>query len=695
MKYKKIIIIFFLSLLCFGFLSGYIDMLNYENENNNNRNITMPPSISNINKCEWNKTLVDISDYGYGIAVDSLGNIYITGYAEALPSEGFIAKYDSDGNLLWNIECSGAYAYRGEIVADNMGNVFILEGKGFLGKYDTYGNEQWRIPTYAGRGIGIDCSGNAFITDYIESFGPSNRDVLLLKYDSDGNLLWNYTWGGFDDDYGHDVVIDNSGNIYITGITHNSEKTNKDTFILKYNSEGSLLWYKTWDIRNFAYYTLAIALDGLENVYIAGSFYGHDTSHQDVFLLKYDSDGNMIWYKRWDSPYYEDTFGIAVDVSGNAYITGYMFDNKLDYHMAFLVKYGVDTDNDGLSDNDEINLYFTNPNNFDTDFDGLSDDEELELGTNPFDADTDNDRFTDKEEVISGTDPLNFFDNWLFRGILISSSITALILGYIFIKKRIAKKNARKIKIILENEEEIEINTNLRESIKSYQERLLKAKDIKKYIPNSIRSRIMKLQITELAEKADKLKRKGEFIRALETLSLAGKIVDKITDKSIKEQLTRNILNILDSIYIKMIEKKIEEALKLREMKKFEESISVFNDVFSDVDKIRDKTLKDKNLSILKDYINTTRMIKTKDIIFNLNQNFERLEVNAIVEKCGEGEGIILSAILDMIKNGEISAEFIKNTKEVLFQKQLDVEQIDRLIKSFEDWEKEGMGKKK
>ncbi|MFX1366712.1 MAG: SBBP repeat-containing protein, partial [Promethearchaeota archaeon] len=561
-------------------------------------------------------------------------------------------------------------------------------------KYNSSGDLEWYttwggIWEGKGSGIAIDTLGNVFITGYTDSYGAGD-DVLVLKYDSDGNLLWYKTWGGSEDDTGEGIVVDSSGSVFIIGTTYSYGVGSHDVFLLKYDSSGNLLWDKTWGGSDSDFGN-GIAVDNSGNAFITGHTYSYGTGRGDIFLSKYDSDGNLLWYKTWEGFFYNNGQGIAVDSIGNAYITGYFTSREnLSNHDIFIIKYGVDTDNDGLSDNDEIFIYFTNPNNPDTDFDGLSDGKEIELGTNPLDADTDNDRFTDREEVNSGTDPLNFFDNWLSRGILITFSIAIIMIGY----KRYKEKHGKKVNVISEKGEAFKKPNNLKESIKSYQETVLKMKKTNKSIPKSTQNVFMELQIKDLIEKADNLKREGEIIKALETINYAGYIVDKITESSLKQLLTKNIINNLDQIYIEMVEKKIEEALNLREMKDFDESINMFNNALSDADKIRDTTLMDKNFSILKDYINTTRMIKTKDFIFNLSQNSERLEVSEIVEKCGMGEGFILSAILDMIKNREISAEYIKSTKEVVFNRQVDVEQIDRLMKSFEDWEKEGEGKK-
>jgi tetratricopeptide (TPR) repeat protein len=488
-------------------------------------------------------------------------------------------------------------------------------------------------------------------------------------------MLWTKTWGSSDYESGYGLALDGSGNAFITGYTYGYGAGGSDAFVLKYNSDGNLLWNNTWGGSD-SDSGRGIALDGSGNVFITG-YTNHSGEGYDAFLLKYDSAGNQLWYKTWGGSEYDDGRGIAVDSSGTVFITGSTRSFGEGFDDIFFLKYEVDSDEDGLSDNKEVNIYFTDPNNSDTDDDG----------------------FTDGEEVNSGTDPLNFIDNWLSRGVLISISITALIIVcYVVIRKNKVKK----INIIMERGDKLKTQADLEKSIESYQEALLKTNNVIKFVPKSVRSLIkgkldqtLELQINQLLEKCDKLKKEGEYIGSIESINLASNLTKKIKEKSIKEQFNSKIINILDQIYVEIVNVKIEEALKLREMKNFDESINNFNTALSDVDKIGDKQLKEKFQSILKDYIDTTRMIRIKNLIFDLGQNYARLDVSDIIEKCGEGEGFILSAIRDMIMNREISAEYFKSNNTVTFKKQVDVEEIDKLMKSFDEWEKEGKSKKK
>ncbi|MFX1500449.1 MAG: hypothetical protein ACFFDH_05725 [Promethearchaeota archaeon] len=889
MKNRKIRIALFLSLVCFCSILQQNDMRNNDNENKNkNNNLITLPSISASNEYEWNKTWGGSDgEIGDEIRLDGSGNILITGETQSYGAgnyDVFLLKYDSDGNLLWNITWGGSESeYGNGIEIDSLENILTIGstmsyGAGyndvFLLKYNSSGNLLWN-KTWGGsgldegNGIVIDGSGNILITGATQSYGAGATDTLLLKYDSDGNLLWYKTWGGFGYECGFGIAVDGSGNILITGSTSSYGAGEDNTFILKYDSDGNLLWYKIWggndndcgdgitlDSSGNAFitggsrsygaenynvfllkydsngnklwnttwggskydYGYGIILNGSGNVLITGSTSSYGAGANDVLILKYDSDGNQLWYKTWGGNDTDCGYGITLDDSGNIFISGYTESIGVGFKDVFLLKIGIDMDDDGLNDGDEINtygtdpndpdsdddglndgseintygtdpndpdtdndnmpdgwevlsnldpliddssedpdtdslsnleeyqnntdpndpdsdddglndeseintygtnpndpdsddeglndeseinVYGTNPNDPDSDDDGLNDEREINVyGTNPNDPDSDNDGYTDGEEINSGTDPLNFRDNWFFRALIITiilSSITILIISYIIVRKRKVKK----INTIVERSDNLKAHSNLEESIESYQEALFKTKSVIKVVPKSLRSIIkekldetLELQIKQLLEKVDKLKYNEEDIKAIEILNLAQNFAKKIVDKSIEEKINQKIINILDQVYVEIIEAKIEEALTLREIKNFDESINKFNDIFSEVEKLSDEILKEKYQLMLKDYIDTTRMIKTKNKIFNLSQNYTRLEVSNIIEKAGEGEGLILSALQDMIMNREISAEYFKSSKEVAFHKQINIEEIDKLMKSFEDWEKEGKSKK-
>ncbi len=123
-------------------------------------------------------------------------------------------------------------------------------------------------------------------------------------------------------DNANDLAVDSSGYIYIAGNTQGSSST--DCLTLKYDTDGILQWAKTYNGgSNGTDYCNAIFVDNSRNVYVTGSTYGGSTYDGDYLTIKYDSVGTQLWTARYPSVGSEAGDDIAVDNSGNVYITGH------------------------------------------------------------------------------------------------------------------------------------------------------------------------------------------------------------------------------------------------------------------------------------------------------------------------------------------------------------------------------------
>ncbi len=265
-------------------------------------------------------------DVGRAIAADASGNTFVVGHFEnsitfgttTLLSSGlsdiFVVKYDPSGNVVW--------AKRGG------------------GSNNDYGY-----------GIGVDGAGNCYITGTIYSaatFGsftltPSGpNDIVFAKYDVAGNVVWAKRAGGTGGEIGFAIAVDGTGNSYITGgfggltvlgnNVFNNPKTYSDLFIIKVDQIGDIIWAKQGggtQAESVSGY--AITLDGNNNVLVTGRFINtanfsgitltSTVNSLDSFILKYDSSGNIIWAKKATTN--GEGFGIAADAAGNSYVTGY------------------------------------------------------------------------------------------------------------------------------------------------------------------------------------------------------------------------------------------------------------------------------------------------------------------------------------------------------------------------------------
>ena len=171
--------------------------------------------------------------------------------------------------------------------------------------------------------IVMDSVQNYYLCGY--TLEPGAQDVLLVKFNSSGDYQWNQTWGQtglYDIAYG--IGIDNEDNIYLTGETTNYILSGYTFFLMKYASNGSLLWDEVWIDRTYA---------GGSDLYIDGSNTIHITGHENIdsglyesrYLIyaEYDSDGNSIVNRTWGTvDKHQFGYGITGDPAGNIYITG-------------------------------------------------------------------------------------------------------------------------------------------------------------------------------------------------------------------------------------------------------------------------------------------------------------------------------------------------------------------------------------
>ncbi|HTA26830.1 MAG TPA: SBBP repeat-containing protein [Bacteroidia bacterium] len=214
--------------------------------------------------------------------------------------------------------------------------------------------------TYPDHSVAVDKAGNSYIAGSfggILSFGAdtvkatSNFGIYLVKYDASGNVLWARQAnedGSVNNGGGASVALDRTGNAYITGYFESAIYFGTDTlkathgwdmFTAKYNANGNVLWAKQATNTNYPSnsYGSSIAVDGSSNAYITGWFagiiaFGSDTlketgGYENVLVAKYDSSGNFLWARQCSTPNtsynYAESNSIAVDKSGNSYITGY------------------------------------------------------------------------------------------------------------------------------------------------------------------------------------------------------------------------------------------------------------------------------------------------------------------------------------------------------------------------------------
>ena len=356
----------------------------------------------------WARNSGSVSnDYSNAVCTDADGNVYITGtfqgstitfgsYVLQNTTEGFldffIAKYDSQGNVIWAVSDGGAeddYAYG--ICIDLTGNVFITGYYGspsltigpstmnstsvfsvFVAKYDSNGIALWGRSGDASTddagysyGIGSDAFGNIYITGSygynaeisfgshtLQSYG--GYDMFLVKYDNDGNVLWANHMGGAQVDYSRAIHVSPDGTVHITGFFVNEADFGSGTVVsanpaaymevcvAKYNTNGANIWANYALVPSTGNYAsgTGITADLSGSVYITGYYqqsisFGSDTitnaGNHGIFLAKYTSDGIPLWGKSPGGTGTNFGWAVSTEPEGNVLLTGYFESSFLNF----------------------------------------------------------------------------------------------------------------------------------------------------------------------------------------------------------------------------------------------------------------------------------------------------------------------------------------------------------------------------
>ncbi len=274
---------------------------------------------------------------GTSVAVDGSGNVYLAGSTNSLTGIGsggfqntfggavdaFLIKFNSSGSRLWATYYGGAeWEFQMTCAVDGSNNVYLAgyttsptgiasggfkntltnSAEMFLVKFNNIGNRLWA--TYYGSvpdflngtspSCTVDGSNNVYLASFtksatgIASGGYQNTyqggsDAILVKFSSSGSRLWATYYGSVSDEYGLSCAVDGSNNVYLAGYTYsttgiassgfqNTHGGDVDAFLVKFNSSGARLW-ATYYGGSDGDFGSACAVDGNNNVYLVGSAY--------------------------------------------------------------------------------------------------------------------------------------------------------------------------------------------------------------------------------------------------------------------------------------------------------------------------------------------------------------------------------------------------------------------------------------
>lgn len=337
----------------------------------------------------WAKSAGGINDdEGTSIATDNSGNTYVTGSFQGtatfgtinLTSSGgfdiFAAKLNSAGNWIWAIKAGGTDDDRGAgIAVDSAGNVYLtgyyggysgqsatfgtitLTNSGyhdiFVAKLNSGGNWLWAQRAGGSNNelaysIAVDSAANVYLSGEFggsATFGANsltssgNADIFVAKLNNSGDWLWAQSAGGSDNDAAYSIAVDSTAKVYLTGdyrgtatfgATELVSLGNWEIFVAKLDGSGNWLWAQSAGGISTDH-AFSIAVDSAANVYLTGNFYQSasfgtitltSSGAYNIFVAKLGSAGNWLWAKNAGGTSYDYGRGIALDGAGNIYITG-------------------------------------------------------------------------------------------------------------------------------------------------------------------------------------------------------------------------------------------------------------------------------------------------------------------------------------------------------------------------------------
>ncbi len=281
-------------------------------------------------------------DSAFDVAVDSEDNVRVTGYSNDGSTDNYhTIKYDKDGNEIWSKSYDGGnndLAYG--VVVDSEDNIIVTgfshnaTGNGmdnyYTIKYDKDGNEIWNQSYADGRtdqamAVAVDSQDNIIVTGCSRNLGVY---YLTIKYNQNGTEIWNETYADDPVSEAFGVAVDSEDNVIVTG---QSGYALGYWHTIKYNgTNGTQIWLVTYggggDNEGHC-----VALDSEGNIIVTGISQPHNgLSPWDYHTIKYDPNPKEIWSKTYDSGYDDWPMGLAVDSADNVIVTGYSSDGSTD-----------------------------------------------------------------------------------------------------------------------------------------------------------------------------------------------------------------------------------------------------------------------------------------------------------------------------------------------------------------------------
>ena len=298
-------------------------------------------------------------------AVDGAGGVFVpgatwySGYQPWANPDSWLARCDGSGNEVWRREIVVVdfLALWGDSPRNPIANMAAADGSGgvyvagdyssswshtrdaWLAHFDNAGTQTWirRFATWGDdwiSAVATDASGGVYLCGGTEGDlagkMSGSTDAWIARYDSSGKPVWMLQLGSTYSDYASGIALDASGDVYVSGTTGGvfggASAGSYDWWLARYNSAGLQLWARQFGTSANEHASGAVP-DGAGGAFVCGTTDGNlggpQSGSGDAWLARFDGAGDQIWLHQFGTPQQDLTLGLALGVSGGAYISGY------------------------------------------------------------------------------------------------------------------------------------------------------------------------------------------------------------------------------------------------------------------------------------------------------------------------------------------------------------------------------------
>jgi hypothetical protein len=288
---------------------------------------------------EWNQTYGGTNrDEAQSVIQTSDGGYALAGYTHSFGagnSDYWLVKTDANGTMLWSKTFGGTETDVPYALVESSDGGFVLAGETasfgpgdcdfWLVKTDSFGELQWN-QTYGGTDNDHACSliitsdGGIAIVGYTASFGGGNYDYWLVKTNSNGKMQWNQTYGGPSWDEARSIIESNDGGYSIAGMTASFGAGSNDFWLIKTDENGTVNWNQTYGSANYEKaYSLVETSDG--GFALAG-YVSYSVFENDFWIVKTDTNGNMQWNQTYGGEDWQIAYSLVQTSDGGYALAG-------------------------------------------------------------------------------------------------------------------------------------------------------------------------------------------------------------------------------------------------------------------------------------------------------------------------------------------------------------------------------------